>query len=173
MCVKSLPNQAWLFLGNVVSHMAGESSRSMRDDACCDFMAKRIQALYHTSSSSEPSEFALAQSLSLLICQTISISNISTNISTCICGLHLHCLPNDFGKRNRTPLQDVGRVFSRYFAMDCSPNRVLTLAKCLEKTRPTSLFRFPKSSFGAAVGNSPPFLTNLPFHDFSNYFNHD
>ena len=25
----------------------------------------------------------------------------------------------------------------------------------------------------SAVGNSPPFLTNLPFHDFSNYFNHD
>jgi len=24
-----------------------------------------------------------------------------------------------------------------------------------------------------AVGNSSPFLTNLPFHDFSNYFNHE
>jgi len=24
-----------------------------------------------------------------------------------------------------------------------------------------------------AVGNSPPFLTNLPFHDFPKYFNHD
>jgi len=25
----------------------------------------------------------------------------------------------------------------------------------------------------SAVGNSPPFLTNLPFHDFPKYFNHD
>ena len=25
----------------------------------------------------------------------------------------------------------------------------------------------------AAVGNSPPFLTNLPFHDFPNYFNQE
>jgi len=25
----------------------------------------------------------------------------------------------------------------------------------------------------AAVGNSPPFLTNPPFHDFPKYFNHD
>jgi len=24
-----------------------------------------------------------------------------------------------------------------------------------------------------AVGNSPPFLTNLPFHEFPKYFNHD
>jgi len=24
-----------------------------------------------------------------------------------------------------------------------------------------------------AVGNSSPFLTNLPFHDFANYFNHE
>jgi len=28
-------------------------------------------------------------------------------------------------------------------------------------------------AFLPAVGNSTPFLTNLPFHDFPNYFNHD
>jgi hypothetical protein len=27
--------------------------------------------------------------------------------------------------------------------------------------------------FSPAVGNSPPFLTNLPFHDFPKYFNHE
>ena len=37
------------------------------------------------------------------------------------------------------------------------------------KDTPDLLSRFPKSSFGAAVGNSPPFLTDLPFHDFLNY----
>ena len=28
-------------------------------------------------------------------------------------------------------------------------------------------------SLKPAVGNSSPFLTNLPFHDFPNYFNHE
>ncbi len=32
------------------------------------------------------------------------------------------------------------------------------------------LFDRPKSSFGAAVGNSPLFWTNLPFHEFPKHF---
>ena len=45
--------------------------------------------------------------------------------------------------------QWVGRVFLRHFASGIRPNRVLTLAKRLEKTRPTRCF--PKSSFGMNI----------------------
>jgi hypothetical protein len=57
--------------------------------------------------------------------------------------------------------------------------RMKLLSKCLpnggeiRSKKGASCRRLCETPFRAAVGNSSPFLTNLPFHDFPNYFNHE
>ncbi len=59
-----------------------------------------------------------------------------------------------------------GIAFSKYFSKERRPNRILTLWKVLRKCDPKRSFGHPKSSFGAAVCHSSPFLDNLHFEHF-------
>ena len=67
----------------------------------------------------------------------------------------------------------LGKTFCKHFSSLLAQIELLEVWKVLTKSLTHIFFDVPKSSFGAAVGNSSPFWTNLPFHDFPNYFNHE
>jgi len=69
--------------------------------------------------------------------------------------------------------KDVMRIFDRVFTSPLPNEHSRPWQVLPSKSAFHLLFLLPKSLFGAAVGNSPPFLTNLPFQDFPKYFNHD
>ncbi len=55
-----------------------------------------------------------------------------------------------------------GRIFARWVYPYTNARDDMTMR----------FFFFQSNAFVSAVGNSPPFLTNLPFHDFPKHFNH-
>jgi len=102
----------------------------MCDDACCDFLAKRLQN-----------------------------PDIAHRVGRCAMMHVVIFWPRDYKNRYRT---STGKSIRSM----CDDARCDFLAKRIQK--PIS-----HTDWNTAVGNSRPFLTNLPFHDFPNYFNHD
>jgi hypothetical protein len=83
---------------------------------------------------------------------------------------------SDFTSHNRIP--KFWRRNSNISIIRDLNRRDATIARTQPSAARPILERIPISDINhnpskAAVGNSSPFLTNLPFHDFPNYFNHE